>query len=75
MRATKTVFASGVLARLFLIAFKFAVPFLIKATTAFSQDAAQPDASGWGLTAAWFLVLTGRAVGLRELIKSGCTSR
>lgn len=59
----KYVFASGILARLCLMAFKFAVPFLIKKTTGFSQDKSQPDAVGWGLTGAWFLVLAGRAVG------------
>jgi hypothetical protein len=61
LRATKLVFVSGVIARLLLMAFKFAVPFLIKATTGFSQNASQPDANGWGLIGAWFLVLVGRA--------------
>ncbi|OIW33170.1 hypothetical protein CONLIGDRAFT_163453 [Coniochaeta ligniaria NRRL 30616] len=65
LRANKYVFGSGVLARLCLIAFKFAVPFLIKSTTSFSQDLSQPDTTGWGLTGAWLLVLVGRAASLQ----------
>jgi len=65
LRATKYVFVSGVIARLFLIGFKFAVPFLIKSTTAFSEDRSQPEANGWGLTGAWLLVMVGRAVSVR----------
>ncbi|KAK0718041.1 P-loop containing nucleoside triphosphate hydrolase protein [Lasiosphaeria miniovina] len=60
--ANKSVFSSGVLARLFLIAFKYSLPFLIKTTTSFSGDASQPDAVGWALTGAWFLALIGRAI-------------
>ncbi|KAB5515468.1 P-loop containing nucleoside triphosphate hydrolase protein [Coniochaeta sp. 2T2.1] len=62
LRANKYVFTSGVIARLCVIAFKYTLPFLIKATTSFSEDVSQTDAVGWGLTGAWFLVLVGRGI-------------
>lgn len=65
---TKSVFLSGVFARICLIAFKYAQPFLIERTVGFGKDLNQPESIGWGLTGAWFLVFVGLAVGFIYLV-------
>ncbi|WAO95847.1 Hypothetical protein NCS54_01349200 [Fusarium falciforme] len=60
--AAKAVFASGMLSRLCLIAFKYTQPFLIQRTVGFASDLAEPKSIGWGLTGAWLLVFIGLAI-------------
>ncbi|KAL2673758.1 hypothetical protein Neosp_012202 [[Neocosmospora] mangrovei] len=60
--AAKAVFASGMLSRLCLIAFKYTQPFLIQRTVGFASDLAEPKSVGWGLTGAWVLVFIGLAI-------------
>lgn len=61
------------LARLCLIGFRYAQPFLIHRTTDFTASLEQPDEVGWGLTGAWLLVFLGLAVSPR-LLDEICTS-
>lgn len=63
--ATRSIFLSGVLPRVFLIAFKYTIPFLISTTTSFTEDHSQTDTIGWGLTGAWFLVFAGQAASFK----------
>lgn len=60
--AAKYIFLAGVAPRLVLAAFKYTLPFLIAETTGWTADLSQPGAVGWGLTGAWLLVFTGRAI-------------
>ncbi|KAM0429989.1 hypothetical protein ACHAPT_005995 [Fusarium lateritium] len=60
--AAKAVFASGMLSRLCLIAFKYTQPFLIQRTVGFASDLTESKNIGWGLTGAWLLVFIGLAV-------------
>jgi hypothetical protein len=58
---TKYAFLSGMLARLCLVGFKYAQPFLIQRTIGFTEDLSQLDEVGWALTGAWLLVFVGLA--------------
>ncbi|EEU35583.1 uncharacterized protein NECHADRAFT_52409 [Fusarium vanettenii 77-13-4] len=60
--AAKAVFASGMLSRICLIAFKYTQPFLIQRTVGFASDLTEPKSIGWGLTGAWLLVFIGLAI-------------
>ncbi|KAL6364357.1 hypothetical protein LRP88_01755 [Fusarium phalaenopsidis] len=60
--AAKAVFASGMLSRLCLIAFKYTQPFLIQRTVGFASDLTESKSIGWGLTGAWLLVFIGLAI-------------
>lgn len=62
LRANRKALAYCIFPRLLQIGFRYAQPFLLTRTVAFSSDLSQPESIGWGLTGAFFLVLLGLAV-------------
>lgn len=62
LKSARTSFAYCIFPRICLIGFRYAQPFLLSRTVEFANNPAEPDAIGWGLTAAFGLVFLGMAV-------------
>ncbi|KAF4340908.1 multidrug resistance-associated 1 [Fusarium beomiforme] len=60
--SSRIKFLLGMLSRLFLMAFKYAQPFLIQRTILFASNLDEDKAIGWGLTGAWSCVFIGLAI-------------
>lgn len=62
LKTSRGALAYCILPRLCLTGFRYAQPFLLSRTVKFANNPNEPDSIGWGLTAAFGLVLAGLAI-------------
>jgi len=62
LNANRSTLALAIFPRLCLVGFRYAQPFLLSRTVNFVSSEEESDDIGWGLTAAFFIVLLGMAI-------------
>ena len=62
LKVTRLALCYGIFPRLCLIALRYSQPFILHRAVEFANNAEEPDAIGWGLTAAFGLVFIGLAL-------------